>query len=502
MVKFIVKNDIVKLILAIFVIEMLSLVSFSLSWLSCLFFGLIAILVLMFALYKLEYGLWIALAELMIGSQGYLFYLDLPGFRVSMRLAIFLIVFFVWLVKYFKPGQLVNSLKKDRLVQIFLLFLGLIGLGVIVGILNHNGIKNVFFDFNGYLYLGLFFVFLEVFKSKCQIATFLKVFLSALTYVSLKIFFTLYLFSHGIPYLTDYFYHWIRDTRVGEITYAGGNFFRIFFQSQSWSLIGIFVISLFLLVLIIRRSDLPQGGKPIASSGKRLDFIYYFALLVAVEASILISFSRSFWLGGIVGMVALVGYLIFIARFNLKKLAQAFGILIASGILSIALVYAIANFPIPTPSGFFSTDMFKDRLSMISGEAGVSSRWNLLPVLVIKIKEAPIFGSGYGTTVTYFTEDPRIKNTDNPEGRYTTYTFEWGYLDTMTEIGLIGLLVYLLLVVQILYSGWKKRNNFLVAGFLLGLIVLMVTHAFSPYLNHPLGISYLLLCMGIFKVDL
>ncbi|MCX6744129.1 MAG: hypothetical protein NTX82_01240 [Candidatus Parcubacteria bacterium] len=507
LLKKLINSDKLSFILAIFVIELLSLISFKVSLLSGIFFVLVAIVVLMFTLYKLEYGLLIALAELMIGSQGYLFYLDLPGFRLSIRLAIFLIVFFVWLFKFIiiphfsgrvhllKQG--ISLIKKDRLVHTFLVFLAFIALGVINGLLHNNGIKNVFFDFNGYLYFGLFFVFPEVFKGKRQVDIFVKVFLAALTYVSLKIFFTLYLFSHGIPYITDYFYHWIRDTRVGEITYAGGNFFRIFFQSQSWSLIGIFVIFLLILAIITRRSDLP-----IASSGERKGFICYFALLVSVESSILISFSRSFWLGGIVGMIALVGYLIFIARFNLKKLAQSFGILLASGILSITLVYAIANFPIPKPSGLFSADMFKDRLAMISGEAGVSSRWNLLPVLINKVKESPFIGSGFGTTVTYQTEDPRIKNEANPEGKYTTYTFEWGYLDTATEIGLLGLLVYLLMIGQIFYSGWKQRKNFLVAGFLLGLIVLMVTHAFSPYLNHPLGISYLMLCLGLFKVDL
>ncbi|MCX6740028.1 MAG: O-antigen ligase family protein [Candidatus Parcubacteria bacterium] len=486
--------------MAIFVIELLSLISFKLALLSGIFFVSIAIVVLMFTLYKLEYGLWIALAELMIGSQGYLFYLDLPGFRISMRLAIFLIVFFVWLLKYFRPIDLFNLLKKDRLVQNFIIFLCFIALGVINGIISGNGIKNVFFDVNGYLYFGLFFVFLEVFKTKRQVAAFMKVFLAALSYVSVKIFFTLYLFSHGIPYITDYFYHWIRDTRVGEITYAGGNFFRIFFQSQSWSLIGIFII-LSLLVLFIQQQKKPSIVGNVLERSLQ-DGKWLFLLLVFIEASILISFSRTFWLGGLAGVLALAVYLIFIARLSLKKLCQAAGVLAASGVLSVLLVLAIANFPIPTPSGLFSADMFKDRFAMISGEAGVSSRWNLLPVLVEKVKEAPFIGTGFGSAVTYKTEDPRIKNEANPEGTYTTYSFEWGYLDTVTEIGFIGLFVYLLLIGQILYAGWKQRKNYIVAGLLIGLIVLMVTHAFSPYLNHPLGISYLMLCMGLFKIDL
>src|SRR4030042_2970781 len=132
-------KDIFKLILAIFVIEVFSLISFKFSILSAIFFILIAIGVLLFTLYKLEYGLWICLAELMIGSQGYLFYLDLPNFKVSMRLGIFLIVFFVWLIKYFNSSNFFNLLKKDHLIQPFFLFLGFIALGFINGLVHNNG---------------------------------------------------------------------------------------------------------------------------------------------------------------------------------------------------------------------------------------------------------------------------------------------------------------------------------------------------------------------------
>jgi len=478
-------------------------------------------------LYKLEYGLWICLAELMIGSQGYLFYLDLPNFRVSMRLGIFLIVFFVWLFKYciipcfsrlknkesspLKRG--INIIKNSLLVQTFVIFLGFIALGFINGLIHNNGIKNVFFDFNGYLYFGLFFVFLEVFKSKRQVENLLKIFLAALSYVSLKIFFTLYLFSHNTPYLTDYFYHWIRDTRVGEITYAGANFFRIFFQSQIWSLIGIFVI----LCLIIAKEAIGYAevtGNVLSSGGHRFfDKLrmtmgrigmvnYLFILLIFIETSILISFSRSFWLGGLAGLGCLAVYLI-LAKLDWKKLAQVFGVLLGSGILSLLLLFCIANFPIPKPSAEFTAQLLGGRLFSFYGEAGASSRWNQMPVLINKIKESPIIGSGFGTSITYQSNDPRIKTDENPEGWYTTYTFEWGYLDTITEIGILGLLIYLILIGQILYSGYLCVKNhklkMITIGFLLGLTALIITNIFSPYLNHPLGIGYLMLCSGIFQ---
>jgi O-antigen ligase len=388
--------------------------------------------------------------------------------------------------------------KKSRIIQTLISFLVLLGIGFVNGLLHHNGLTSVFFDINGYLYFGLFFVFLEVFKNEKQINNFIKILIASLTYVSLKVFITLYFFSHGFLNTSDLLYHWIRDTRVGEITYAGANFFRIFFQSQIWSLVGIFIIISLILLLFLRRNDWP-----IVSSIPKKILAWLFILLIAIETSILISFSRTFWLGAIVGFLALFIYLIFKERLKIKKLAQIFLIILSSGIISILLLFSIANFPIPKPSAELAFSLLKTRFTSFFGEAGVSSRWNQLPVLTQQIKKAPIIGTGFGTSLTYQSNDPRIKNESNPEGWYTTYTFEWGYLDTITEMGIIGLLVYLTFIGQIFYLGFKNLNtqySLLNTGLLLGLIVLITVNMFSPYLNHPLGIGYLMLCTAIFSI--
>ena len=521
--KFLTKH-IFKLILAIFCIEILSLISFKSAILSSMFLILISIIVLLFTLYKLEYGLYIALIELIIGSYGYLFYLQLPGFKAPIRLAIFLIVFFVWVIKFkFIPHfsgqeksllkQGINYFKKNRLVQNLILFLIFIAIGVINGLARGNGLQNVFFDFNGYLYFGLFFVFLEVFKNEQQIINFLKILIASLTYVSLKVFITLYFFSHGFLNTSDLLYHWIRDTRVGEITYAGANFFRIFFQSQIWSLIGIFIILGLIIAKLLKQKKLlchpePVEGSVITQSPRSLTLFGMtkglFLLLIITQTSILISFSRSFWLGAIIGFLALFAYLIFKERLKLKKLAQIFLIILSSGIISILLLVSIANFPIPKPTSELALSLLKTRFTAFFGEAGVSSRWNQLPVLTDQIKKTPLLGTGFGTSLTYKSNDPRIKNESNPEGWYTTYTFEWGYLDTITEMGIIGLIIYLGLIAQIFYVGIKslviQESKWLNLGLLIGIIVLITVNMFSPYLNHPLGIGYLMLCTAIFNI--
>jgi O-antigen ligase len=486
--KSLIKNYIIQIFFAILIIEMCSLISFRIAVLSGIFFVLICIGVFIMTWKKLEYGIYITLTELIIGSQGYLFYLVLPNFKASIRLGIFLIVFFVWLIKYLKPRILLNLLRRDVFVQNFILLLIFVAFGTINGIINKNGLANVFFDINGYLYFGLFFAFIEVFKSIEQLKTFLKIFIGAMTYECAKIFLTLYLFSHDyFINASDLFYHWIRDTRVGEITYAGGNFFRIFFQSQIWALMGIFIVICLIIYFIQKRNHL----------------VWLFLLLITIQTSIIISFSRSFWLAEIMGFIALLAYLIFILKPGIKTIGKVIGLSAGSLILSILLLISIANFPIPKPSSELSAQLIGGRFLAFFGEAGVSSRWNELPPLLEKIKQSPIFGTGYGTTITFKSEDPRIKNEQNPEGWYTTYTFEWGYLDTITEIGTLGLLVYLAFIGQIAYMGLKMLKNseygLVPAGLLLGLVALLATNMFSPYLNHPLGIGYLMLCAGVFK---
>jgi hypothetical protein len=52
------------------------------------------------------------LAELFIGSKGYLFYFDFSGTSVSLRIALFLIVMAVWLYRMIKNKNFKFELNK------------------------------------------------------------------------------------------------------------------------------------------------------------------------------------------------------------------------------------------------------------------------------------------------------------------------------------------------------------------------------------------------------
>ncbi|HMB66045.1 MAG TPA: hypothetical protein VKO42_04160, partial [Patescibacteria group bacterium] len=124
-----------------------------------------------------------------------------------------------------------------------------------------------------------------------------------------------------------------------------------------------------------------------------------------------------------------------------------------------------------------------------------SSRWNLLPKLWSEIKETPILGRGFGTTITYRSNDPRVLES-TADGQYTTYAFEWGWLDIWLKLGFFGLFCYIFLIGKIILDGLTNKDLFrsaLINGVIVSLAVIAVINFFTPYLNHPLGLGALML---------
>ncbi len=464
------QNKIFKLTFcAIVAAEILSFFSYTSPLVSGGFFLAVLAIALVLSLKKIEYGLCLLLAELFIGSQGYLFSLSFSGVKISIRIGLFLVILGVGLYKIIrdrKSMQLTGGVAKYYwLLLIFVL------IGLLIGLKN-NELSNVFFDVNAWLFFILFVVFINFFKDKDSTEKVLSVFIAATLWLSLKTIITLLLFSYGLTELHGYFYNWIRQSGVGEITYISGSIFRVFSQSQIFVLVG------FLLVLSKTVFDYAKKN--------RRKFYFNFLYLYLTSLAILISQSRSFWVGLAAGGAFLVLFLIAKANWKIKKTAVLILIIIAAVLSEIIFVQLITlNFS----SGFIS-----NRFKNMANEPAGSSRINELEPLTENIVQKLFFGHGFGKILTYQSNDPRILLTQ-PDGKYTTYAFEWGYLDIWLKIGLLGLLAYTLLIYQIGKQTLKKidSNPSIYLGLFLGLIALLITNIFSPYLNHPLGIGYLLM---------
>ncbi len=421
---------------------------------------------------KPELGLAVLLLELAIGSKGALFKIpngwEVDG-GISIRIVMTAAFFLGWLnLSTFNVGRLTSDVERRSMWP----WLSLGGLCV-WGVMRGMWLKNQYIvqDANAWGFLILLLPVLDIASRSGERLRHHagQAIYAALLWLPIKTLTLLYVWSHGIHSLSRPLYLWVRRTGVGEVTLISGNLFRIFVQSQVYAISGL-IFSL-------------------SATRTRL------ALLILSCVSILISLSRSFWIGLFAGLSVLAFLLwkdigkndiiVFISR-----IAVGF-------IVAFALIYAVLSFPIPKVVVESIATSFGSRGSVT--DAAAVSRWNMFPVLISKIKQAPILGSGFGATVTYQTKDPRILE-KNQDGNYTTYAFEWGWLDHWIKFGILGIPVMLWLLVSLMTRLWKLHEPFWIrAGFVSSLVALAVLHVFTPYLNHPLGFGFLLAAEGYIR---
>jgi O-antigen ligase len=484
----------ISILLVIFLAaELLSYFTWSLTLVNQLIFAGLFLMVLLLSIYRLEYGLLIVLGELFIGSMGHLFYFNVGGYQIPIRIALWGAVMLVFTVKFI--GRLINQgkasdyyqkIKNFAYLKYFALLFLFILIGLINGLLRGQAFSHIFNDFNAWLYLLLLFPLIIIYGSKeTRALNILKnLFLASALWLSLKTLFLLFVFTHNLGIAPD-IYLWLRKTLSGEMTMTLTSWPRIFIQGQIYSGIAWFLALWFSLTSFKFKQFFKKQNLLLLLTG------------ACFFSSILISFSRSFWVG--LAMTLLIS-LILIGRFySFSLMAKTFVWVILSGFFGFLLIYLITIFPYPSP-GQFKAD-FLDRISN-QNEAAVSSRWSLLPVLIKEIGREPFFGQGYGATITYLSRDPRVL-ANNPSGEYTTYAFEWGYLDMWLKLGILGLAAYLLLIVKIIIAGTRRSNkdNYLFLGLISGLLFLAITNVFTPYLNHPLGLGFLLLASCLIQPD-
>ncbi len=478
-------------------------------------FLILVALAVVLAFVRFDLAFLMLLAELFIGSQGgYLVaYGTDIGIDVSLRLGLFLAVFTVWLAKTaagllhgairhdLREPEWLASMRRARLFWPFAALLAVFAWGVVRGVMTGNNFGNVFFDANGYAFFALYPVFIVALAERRTVLRGLGLLGAAVVLSVLKALFVLYIFSHRMLTVAPSIYVWVRDTRVGEITRMTGDFYRVFFQSHLYALLGLFAAAAFLLYARSWK-DRPARWLP--------------PLIGWSASAMFLSLSRSFWFGAFFGALALVAAMVWghASARVWKRLVAVAGVAVVAGVLIIAVIYAI---PFPRKGAAVSfSSLFGERAMSLS-DAAANSRWALLPELTEAAMKHPLLGSGLGTTVTYTTSDPRLLST-NPTGEYTTFAFEWGYHDLWLKFGLIGLAIYLWFLWSIAapllaaVRGCRKcfrgpsadaamppeqSNSVLALGLLAGLIALLATNVFSPYLNHPLGIGLFMILGAI-----
>lgn len=448
-------------LISFLILEGVSLLAFQISVLSPFLLLLIFGLTIFFALRRPEQGIYILFAELFIGSRGHL----LDYHFVSLRLVVFTAVFFSWLINDIRRDQLWIGLGKAAW-SYWLLFLVIV-LGALSGYLRGNASNNIFYDVNGYLYLAILPAVVSTIKSKEQLDKIFEILKAAILVIAAKTLLLFLWFSLGWPGVTT-LYHWVINQDIGEITGNIGQASRIFMQSQIWALVGVFIFSL------------------------RDRWLVVSAALLAL----IMSLSRSLWLGGMAG--AIFGLLagLFLLRSQRLRLFKVAAIIVLISAIEGGAFFAFSRF-------VGRSEAVGSRVENPVNEAAGGARIFELTKLLPEIGKHPVFGSGFGTEVTFPSFLPEKTTTDNPQGNITTYAFEWGYLDMILKVGFLGFLVYLIFIARIFSLGIQKssatadKNQNL--GVLSGLVALVVLNITTPYLNHPLGIGYLILAYLFFQ---
>jgi len=440
-------------------------------------------------------GFYLLFLELFISPKGRHLDFVLGNFSISLRMAMWFIVMTIWLFSILQERKVTIHIKETFFKREYYIFYGLfvfILFGLCIGFINHHSARIIYSDINAWLYYTLIFPIISnlpwLRNNKREL---LDIFIVAAFWVSFKTILMAYIFSHSFLLLKINLYEWTRRAGLGEISNMPNGFVRVFFQTQIFPLILIFyyLTKIFMQKIIIFKNNY-------------LDFI---GLTILLAVSIL-SWARSNWVGLI---VVLIFFYVIIFIINKRKAFYNLALLITGTTLAIALVFGVINFPYPRQTADFDINDLKDRMATVEGEAAVSSRWSLLPVLKNTIIDNPIFGKGFGFEVSYKSSDPRVLER-NPDGVFKTYIYEWGWLDLWLKLGLPGALVYFCIIYKLSISGITKKINNKEIGnvfsensfFSLGMLMIAGIHFFSPYLNHPLGIGFVLFAFIFHKNEI
>ena len=423
---------------------------------------------------------WLIL-ELIIGSFGLLFNLSFGSTTISLRLILFL--FALGLINWrlwFKRDYV--YLLNRSVLWYGLALLG-IGWALMVALARGNAWGSIFLDLNGYLYLLLWPLFVIMAATdESWLSTVKKFVYLGLGWLGLRTIIIFYLYSHFDSSYLWPLYQWYRDLGLGEITYISGNYFRIFSQSQIWSLLAAAAGFIYLAA--------DSGIKMLKNRNYLLYLMIWFNLVIVI-----ISLSRSFWLGGLTVWLLISLWLV------VKKWQQAIRYVIISGVIMLSAMGAVRFInQVPWPAvPAASGNALASRFS--SNEAAGQSRWNLLKPLVNQINTARLVGYGLGADITYHSLDPRVvASTAGGIGVVTVTAFEWGYLDMWLKFGLVGLLALLGFLLQGWgrnFFKWWRAVDVKASWFIHPWLALLVVNITTPYLNHPLGLGAIMLILAV-----
>ena len=405
---------------ALVALDVLSFLTLHSVW-ETILFGAFTLALVVIAIRKPEWLLPLALAEVISTSNGHSLNVELFGVSIGLRMVVFAVLLVATAWKCAKNRT--TYLTSSRFLVLFL-FASVVILALVQGIVAGHSIRDVYLDTNGYLaflYIWAAIVWVQTSKDRHRL---FQAFGAGVTWLTSKTLLFVLLFAHMqgkalVPINT-----WIRDTRLGELTFQFDHVYRVFLQSQWFVVVALLLVVAYLV--FERHRD----------SHARLMVIPMFSVL-------LISLSRSFWVGALAGGIVLLGW--FVLKGRMRPFFNRLFTFVTLGVASVAWLYVLVALPIQGLQRASLGTLFSQRATKTS-DIAIDSRKQLLPPLLSAFGEAPIQGHGLGKNVRYRTQDPKYIESHNTD-LVSTYAFEWGWIDVLVKFGVVGTAMLLLVLI-------------------------------------------------------
>jgi hypothetical protein len=266
---------------------------------------------------------------------------------------------------------------------------------------------------------------------------------------------------------------WLFDRSLGGLADVGGELYRIYFRSQ--------IIFIPALLIGLQRAAVAPRHRMIWLVGSSV-----------LATGLVVSLSRSLWIGVIVALVVAV---VLCSRDILALLRAALLVAVGAAVL-VSFSTAVYGGPDLVNAAVDRLDSSKivvapgsedDSFSDLSDEdaEAVGSRSATLELTRAKIRERPLTGWGIGYNLDSIRDDGRT---------------EYMYWDMLMKLGFIGMVPFLLTFAWLPLVIVRRGGLFGFASdaraLAAGLTGVAVASYFNPFLNSTLGIAVLLLLVA------
>lgn len=423
--------------------------------------------------------LYIILVEAILGGAGR--YISFGSLSIRMCLYGVVLIIFALCIVLDKRSIIEKFNLKDSVSIVIILFWCWIIFTAFNGyIISNNNLSQIKGDITGFVSLALVFVFCYAFEGKKYNATLVKIIGISVVIQSFFIVFIHYGLELGFLNF-DYINLLLQNLNLGALGKVVPNTTRIFLKSSIFLQVG-FIMLLGLLM------------KEKLANRKRIIYI----ALVLVSYAIVLSFTRGFW------VAALVTTIIYISYNGYRNFIKPFIIILIGVFMLIGLSCSITKntdmiFSVIARTGIVSIDKEKvindEAVSTTNDIAEDSSEYRvkLKEAMKKNIRENPIIGQGFGVVFTDI-------------GQEISHS-EYMFYDILVEMGMVGFILYLS-IFAILIKKWiiirktpiiNLKNGYL-DELTIGLLGIAITSSFNPFLNNPIGITYLIIVVSSINV--